>query len=131
MLCGCTGTRRYGVPADSAAAVVKFTISIPRESCTNAKAKYSSSVVPPDPLVHFYHWSNAFAWKSATLFDCDVVKNSSEWRTSRGLLRCRRRTSPDLYRLLSYSALKLVSTKRSSLSSTALIFVKIVNYFPR
>ena len=41
------GTRRYGVPADaisvpadSAAAVVKFTISIPRESCTNAKAKY-------------------------------------------------------------------------------------------
>ena len=27
------------VPADSAAAVVKFTISIPRESCTNAKAK--------------------------------------------------------------------------------------------
>jgi len=35
---------------------VKFTISIPRESCTNAKAKYSSSVVPPDPSVHFYHW---------------------------------------------------------------------------
>jgi len=27
-----------------------------RESCTNAKAKYSSSVVPPDPWVHFYHW---------------------------------------------------------------------------
>ena len=26
------------------------------ESCTNAKAKYSSSVVPPDPSVHFYHW---------------------------------------------------------------------------
>ena len=43
------------VPADSAAAVVKFTISIPRESSTNAKAKYSSSVVPPDPSVHFYH----------------------------------------------------------------------------
>jgi len=37
------------MPADSAAAVVKFTISIPRESCTSAKAKYSSSVVPPDP----------------------------------------------------------------------------------
>jgi len=58
-----TGTRRYGVPADaismpadSAAAIVEFTISIPRESCTNAKAKYSSSVVPPDPSVHFYHW---------------------------------------------------------------------------
>ena len=34
---------------------MKFTISIPRESCTNAKAKYSSSVVPPDPSVHFYH----------------------------------------------------------------------------
>ena len=44
------------VPADSAAAVVKFTISIPRESCISAKAKYSSSVVPPDPSVHFYHW---------------------------------------------------------------------------
>jgi len=35
---------------------VKFTILIPGESCTNAKAKYSSSVVPPDPSVHFYHW---------------------------------------------------------------------------
>ena len=42
------GTRRYGVPADaisvpadrpSASEIVKFTISIPRESCTNAKAK--------------------------------------------------------------------------------------------
>jgi len=43
------------VPADSASEIVKFTISIPRESCTNAKAKYSSSVVPPDPSVHFYH----------------------------------------------------------------------------
>jgi len=39
-----TGTRRYGVPADaisvpadSASEIVKFTISIPRESCTNAK----------------------------------------------------------------------------------------------
>jgi len=56
------GISRYGVPADaisvpadSAAAVVKFAISIPRETCTNAKAKYSSSVVPPDPSVHFYH----------------------------------------------------------------------------
>ena len=53
---------RYGVPADaisvladSASEIVKFTISIPRESCTNAKAKYSSSVVPPDHSVHFYH----------------------------------------------------------------------------
>jgi len=60
---------RYGVPADaisvpadSAAAVVKFTISIPRESCTNAKAKYSSSVVPPDPSVHFYHWNDGFVF---------------------------------------------------------------------
>jgi len=59
-----TGTRRYygvpadaiSVPADSASEIVKFTMSIPRESCTNAKAKYSSSVVPPDPSVHFYHW---------------------------------------------------------------------------
>ena len=45
------GTRRYGVPtdaisvpADSASEIVKFTILIPRESCTSAKAKYSSSV---------------------------------------------------------------------------------------
>ena len=44
------------VPADSASEIVKFTISIPRESCTNAKAKYSSSVVPPDASVQFYHW---------------------------------------------------------------------------
>ena len=47
------------MPADSASEIVKFTLSIPRESCTNAKAKYrgpSSSVVPPDPSVHFYHW---------------------------------------------------------------------------
>ena len=43
------------MPADYASEIVKFTISIPRESCTNAKAKYSSSVVPPDPSVHFYH----------------------------------------------------------------------------
>ena len=43
------------MPADSASEIVKFTISIPRESCTNVKAKYSSSVVPPDPSVHFYH----------------------------------------------------------------------------
>ena len=57
------GTRQYevpadaiSVPADSAAAIVKFTILIPRESCTNAKAKYSSSVVPPDPSVRFDHW---------------------------------------------------------------------------
>ena len=48
-------TARISVPADSAAAVVKFAISIPREWCTNAKAKYSGSVVPPDPSVHFYH----------------------------------------------------------------------------
>jgi len=45
------------VPADIASEIVKFTSSIPRESCTNAKAKYSSSVMPPDPSVHFYHWS--------------------------------------------------------------------------
>jgi len=44
--------------SDSESEIVKFTISIPRESCTNAKAKYSSSVVPPNPSVHFYHWEN-------------------------------------------------------------------------
>jgi len=49
------------VPADSAAAIVIFTMSIPRESCTNAKAKYSSSVVPPDPSVHFYHYVDVSA----------------------------------------------------------------------
>jgi len=49
------------VPADSAAAVVKLTISIPREWCTNAKAKYSSSVVPPDSSVHFYHCTAVLA----------------------------------------------------------------------
>jgi len=60
------------VPADSASEIVKFTISIPRESFTNAKAKYSSSVVPPDPSVHFYHWTSLnriwdqYAWKKAT-----------------------------------------------------------------
>ena len=64
------GTRRYGVPADaisvptdSASEIVKFTISITRESRTNAKAKYSSSVVPPDPSVHFYHCFPPFRHK--------------------------------------------------------------------
>ena len=47
------------MPADSASEIVKFTISIPRESCTDAKAKYNSSVVPPDPSDHFYHWFTA------------------------------------------------------------------------
>jgi len=50
------------VPADSASEIVKFTISIPRESSTNAKAKYSSSVVPPDPSVHFYHYDIGYAY---------------------------------------------------------------------
>jgi len=50
------GRRHYAdSDADSAREIVKFTISIPRESCTNAKAKYSSSLVPRDPSVHFYH----------------------------------------------------------------------------
>jgi len=39
------------VPADSASEIVKFTISILREWCTNAKAKYSSSVVPRCHLI--------------------------------------------------------------------------------
>ena len=39
------------LPADSASEIVKFTISIPREWCTNAKAKYSSSVVPRCHLI--------------------------------------------------------------------------------
>jgi len=74
--------RRYGVPADatsvpadSAAAVVKFTISIPHESCPNAKAKYSSSVVPPDPSVHFYHCINGTSTRSSY---CDRVLLTSK-----------------------------------------------------
>jgi len=51
------------VPADSASEIVKFTISTPRESCTNAKAKYSSSVVPPGPSVHFYHSDYCLAFE--------------------------------------------------------------------
>jgi len=54
-----TGTRRYGVPADaisvpadSASEIVKFTISI---AMRRRSMLYSSSVVPPDPSVHFYH----------------------------------------------------------------------------
>jgi len=34
---------------------LQFRYLVTRESCTNAKAKYSSSVVPPDSSVHFYH----------------------------------------------------------------------------
>ena len=67
------GTGRYGVPADaismpadSASEIVKFTISTPRESCTNAMAKYSSSVVPPDPSVHFYHCPPMNTWTIST-----------------------------------------------------------------
>jgi len=45
---------------------VKFTILITRESCTNAKAKYSSSVVPPDPSVHVYHWFARLAMHTCT-----------------------------------------------------------------
>jgi len=55
------------VPADSASEIVKFTISIPRESFTNAKAKYSSSVVPPDPSVHFYHCPLQFPLLATTI----------------------------------------------------------------
>ena len=72
---------RYGVPADtisvpadSAAAVVKFTISIPRESCTNEKAKYSSSVVPPDHSVHFYHCIRCSVNGALAGSDCLRVK---------------------------------------------------------
>jgi len=62
------------VPADSASEILKFPISIPRESCTNAKAKYSSSVVPPDPSVHFYHWNTDISYGSvATRLGCGGV----------------------------------------------------------
>jgi len=53
------------------------------ESCTNAKAKYSSSVVPPDPSVHFYHWSQMTSidtvtqwredWSSASVLNHTTV----------------------------------------------------------
>jgi len=60
--------------ADNASEIVKFTISIPRESCTNAKAKYSSSVVPPDPSVHFYHWFDWLAGQTDLQSALDVVR---------------------------------------------------------
>ena len=60
------------MPADSASEIVKFTILIPRESCTNAKAKYSSSVVPPDHLVHFHHCCSAYYAGSVTT-ECDLM----------------------------------------------------------
>jgi len=64
--------------ADSASEIVKFTISIPRESCTNAKAKYSSSLVPRDPSVHFYHCcsgvSTVVASASGRSIVCDTVE---------------------------------------------------------
>jgi len=61
------------MPADSASVIVKFTISIPGELCTNVKAKYSSSVVPPDPSVHFYHWVSV----TILVYDCISVRNCS------------------------------------------------------
>ena len=57
---------------------MKFTIPIPRESCTNAKAKYSSSVVPSDPSVHFYHWLD-------TTVSSIKRMNRSRCRLGRGL----------------------------------------------
>jgi len=42
--------------------IYNFDTAVPRESCTNAKAKYSSSVVPPDPSVHFYHCISTSGW---------------------------------------------------------------------
>ena len=39
-------------------------VKVGRESCTNAKAKYSSSVVSPDPSVHFYHWAGSLLLKN-------------------------------------------------------------------
>ena len=55
---------------------MKFTISTPRESCTNAKAKYSSSVVPPDPSVHFDHWPYLYMYTVYyTEFYCTIWQN--------------------------------------------------------
>ena len=65
------------MPADSASEIVKFTISIPRESCTNAKAKYSSSVVPADPSVHFYHCEyGVSSFMEHGVFYAGGIKNS-------------------------------------------------------
>jgi len=58
---------------------VKFTISIPRESCTNAKAKYSSSVVPPDPSVHFYHRVDGIHRATVTQFQCHLAFAAILW----------------------------------------------------
>jgi len=32
-----------------------YGVKVGHESCSNAKAKYSSSVVPPNPSIHFHH----------------------------------------------------------------------------
>jgi len=66
------------VPADSASEIVKCTISIPCESCTNAKAKYSSSVVPPDPSVHFYHYS-VVCFFSVLFFSRSRSEGATPW----------------------------------------------------
>jgi len=49
-------------------------VKVGRESCTNAKAEYSSSVVPPDPSVHFYHCVSAD--KNAITRQCMVISTS-------------------------------------------------------
>jgi len=72
------------VPADSASEIVKFTISIPRESCTNAKAKYSRSVVPPDPSVHFYHCAPHLKYVAALPCNLSLMACFAGINVSRG-----------------------------------------------
>jgi len=59
------GGTEYRLMPSACRLILQAKLSIPRESCTNAKAKYSSSVVPPDPSVHFYHCSRV-----SILYDC-------------------------------------------------------------
>ena len=61
----------------SASEIVKFTISIPRESCTNAKAKYSSSVVPPDPSVHLHKCATQYVMLKTMAYQLSIFSSFS------------------------------------------------------
>ena len=50
-----------------------------REWCTNAKANYSSSVVPPDPSVHFYHCTRPNNMTAHVCAHPDGRSASSNW----------------------------------------------------
>ena len=47
-----------------------------RESCTNETAKYSSSVVPPDLSVHFYHWGEEGKRRGLAATPCESLPSN-------------------------------------------------------